>query len=73
MSAKYTPGPIPKDQWDAFVDCMDAADNDDLPDGAWFCVLEERAEKFLRDNRLRGCANDATHQWVRSKATGGAA
>jgi hypothetical protein len=43
---------------------MDAHDNDDLPDGAWFQVLEDAAEQFMKDNKIRGDANDATHQYL---------
>ena len=70
MSAKHTPGPIPATVFDAFVAQMDAVDWDDLPDGAWFSVLEEEAGRFMKANRIKGCRNDAAHQWVRAKAKG---
>lgn len=71
MSAtKYTPGPVPAAKFEAFVSCMNAANNDDLPDGAWFAVLEETAARFMKENRIRGDENDAAHQWI--QATGSA-
>ena len=70
-TAKHTPGPVPASKFDAFTSCMEAANHDDLPDGAWFAVLEETAAQFMKENRIRGDANDATHQWI--QATGSAA
>ena len=70
-AAKHTPGPVPASKFDAFVSCMNAADNDDLPDGAWFAVLEETAARFMKENGIRGDELDATHQWI--QATGSAA
>lgn len=59
-------GPIPKHLLNEFVAHMAAHDNDDLPDGAWFAVLEEAAEQFMAIRRLRGDRNDAAHQYVRA-------
>lgn len=66
MSRNYTKGPIPQAKFAAFIAYMDAADNDDLPDGAWFAVMEETAADWMRRNRIKGCENSATHQWVQS-------
>lgn len=56
--------PIPAAKFAQFDAAMRAADNDDLSDGAWFAVLEETAKHFMRVNRIKGCCNDATHQWL---------
>lgn len=74
MSAdKYTPGPIPAALFPEFVGYMDSFDDDDLPDGAWFAVLEDAAAGFMAEKRIKGCSNEATHQWVSAKAEEGAA
>lgn len=47
---------------------MDAHDFDDLPDGAWFAVLEDAAQQFIDTNRLgKACNNSAAHQYLRLK------
>ena len=56
--------PIPKRLLADFMGYMAAAENDDLPDGAWFAVLEGAAEDFMGTHRLRGCPNSATHQYL---------
>lgn len=66
MSRNYTMGPIPVSKFPEFLAHMDAADDDDLPDGAWFAVMEETAAAFMRHNRIKGCENSAAHQWVQS-------
>jgi hypothetical protein len=43
---------------------MDAHDHDELPDGAWFAILETAAESFMEANKIRGDKNDAVHQWL---------
>ncbi len=57
--------PIPAHLTDEFRGYMDAADDDDAPDGAWFQMLEDAALDFMRLHKLRGDANDAAHQYVR--------
>lgn len=62
------PGKIPVRLRDEFVAAMDAADDDNLPDGAWFQKLEETAKRFIRRKKLQFIhANDAVHQWVKIK------
>lgn len=39
-------------------------DHEDLPDGAWFAMLEEAAQQFMDDHKLRGCNNSAVHQYL---------
>lgn len=67
--AKSRGGPIPAANRDEFFACMTAANDNDLPDGAWFAVLEEAAERFMRANRIRGCANSAVHQWIEANGS----
>lgn len=59
-------GPIPASKMPEFMAAMEAADNDDLPDGAWFAVLEEAAERVMRQHHIKGDRNDAVHQWVQA-------
>lgn len=61
---------IPEKLKAEFFAALDAADNDDLPDGAWFAVLEETAERFMRQHRIKGCENTAVHQWIQAKGVG---
>ena len=63
--------PIPERLLPEFLALLDAADNDDLPDGAWWAVLEEAAAKFLVDHKLSDDeACDAVHQWVAARTQG---
>lgn len=56
--------PIPASKRDEFIAYMDAHDHDDLPDGAWFAVLGEAADRFIREHRLRGDSDDAVLQYI---------
>ena len=47
-----------------FVAYMRENDHDDLPDGAWFAVLEESAERFFKEQRIRMCPNDGAHLYI---------
>lgn len=50
-----------------FVGFMEAFNEmaEDLPDGAWFSVLEEGAGKFIKMKKLKKCdENDAVHQFL---------
>ena len=58
-------GPIPKYLENEFLCHMMAHQNDDLPDGAWFAVLETAAEDFISEFGLEGHRNDAAHQYLR--------
>jgi hypothetical protein len=63
MSSKHTPGPIPARLHEEFKGWMSIVyDDDDLPGGAWFALLEEHAGEFMRTHKLRGDTNDAAHQ-----------
>ena len=57
---------IPTRLREEFYAVMQANDDDDLPDGAWFCRLEETAEQFIEKYKLRWAdRNDAAHQYIR--------
>ena len=56
--------PIPDHLHHEFVGYMAAMDNDELPDGAWWCVLEDTATSFMKEHNLKGCTNTATHQYL---------
>lgn len=59
---------IPMRLRERFKAHMAAHDNDDLPDGAWWAVLEEAAQKFLDTHRINKPwqdANSAAHQYIR--------
>lgn len=60
--------PIPVRLREKFIAHMDAAELDELPDGAWWAVQEEAAQAFIDMHRLKYAdANCAAHQWVRLK------
>jgi hypothetical protein len=48
-----------------FMAVMQANDDDDAPDGAWWARLHETAEKFMKDNGIKGDAGDAIIQYTR--------
>lgn len=55
--------PIPPRLHEEFKAFMQPTyDDDDLPDGAWFAMLEEEATSFMRHHRIKGDSNDAAHQ-----------
>jgi len=56
---------VPSKLKDEFVGWMEAFNMDDLPDGAWFAVLEEGAEKFGKKFNLKNLdTNDAVIQFL---------
>ena len=58
--------PIPARLRPKFQAFMAARDNADLPDGAWFAVLEQSAQEFIDKHRLKwACNNSAAHQYIR--------
>jgi len=58
--------PIPKCLHHEFVGYVAVVDNDDLPDGAWFAVIEDACQHFMDDHGMNGWAdrNDAAHQYL---------
>lgn len=57
--------PIPYDLQVEFIGYMDAHNDQDAPDGAWFCMLEQGAAAFMFDYNIKGCENSAAHQYLR--------
>ena len=55
---------IPKKFHNEFVLWMAANDMEDLPDGAWWAMLEEAAEEFMKNRQIKGCSNDAVHLYL---------
>lgn len=47
-----------------FIGYMESASDDDLPDGAWFQVLEDAAEYFAKLHGLKADANDLVHYYL---------
>ena len=59
---------LSKDLQDELMGWMEAHDNDDLPDGAWFCMLEQAAEAFIKQHKLKGFhENDLAHLYIQQK------
>lgn len=48
-----------------FLGYMDAHNDPDASDGAWFTLLEQAADWFLQEHQLPGCYNSAVHQYLR--------
>ena len=61
--------PIPTELYAEFEGYMDYAFNTDLPDGGWFQMLQDDAQRFMEEHNLKGCPNDAVHQFLRQKGT----
>lgn len=59
---------IPQRLMPEFLAHMEAHDLEDLPDGAWFAVLTDAAEAFLRKHNLRGDSNDAVFDYLETIA-----
>lgn len=49
---------------DEFVAFMGAFDNEDMPDGAWWQMLEDGAEAFFKRHGIKGDPNSAVHQYL---------
>lgn len=60
--------PIPQKHLAEFIGFMEAHDFDEMSDGAWFATLETAAYQFMKEKKIRGCNNDAAHQYLRKKA-----
>lgn len=61
--------PIPKRLEAEFLAALDAAENDDLPDGAWLAVLGDAAKSFIEQHSILGAdPHDAVLQWVRARS-----
>ena len=52
---------------DELVGFLSAYDHSDLPDGAWFSVLEEGAEDFAKSINLRNYdTNSMVHEYLKN-------
>lgn len=60
---------IPKELQDEFYGFMKIYDNEELPDGAWWALLEEAASSFIKLHKLKVDSNDATHQYLGMNST----
>ena len=61
---------IPRRLRESFKGHMDAANDEDSPDGAWFARLEHAGHTFVRKHNLHWLdGNDAAHIYVASMAT----
>lgn len=54
--------PIPDKLIDEFIVEIWAYHEENLSDGAWFCMIENQCEEFMRKHKIKGCPNDAAHQ-----------
>jgi hypothetical protein len=48
---------------------LDFNNNDDLPDGAWWQVLEDTVDFFNDANGTNYEPNEMVHQWVQSRGS----
>lgn len=55
MSANYPPG---------YFEFMEAFDNDELPDGAWWAVLEDGAREANQHFKIKRDPFDAVHAYL---------
>ena len=59
---------IPSNKRDEFIGHMDARNDDDAPDGAWFAMLEQAAQEFMTKHNIHwGDGNDGAHYYLRLK------
>jgi hypothetical protein len=60
---------LTKIQTEDLIAFMAPYDMDDLPDGAWFHILEETAEEFIESRRLKGWdENSLVHYYLNHKS-----
>jgi hypothetical protein len=53
------------------VGFLSAFDDDDLPDGAWWAVLESGAEAFIHEYGVKGKdENDLVHEYLQALQKG---
>ena len=63
------PGKIPVRFREEFAAALDAAENPDLPDGAWMQVLVDAAARFIKKKKLIYVRDhDAVLQYLRNRA-----
>ncbi len=55
---------------DDLIDYMGAFDMDELPDGAWFSVLEEGGKAFIKEFNVKGKdGNDIAHEYLNFRSS----
>jgi hypothetical protein len=42
-------------------------DSDDIPDGAWFAMMEDEAQNFLDEKKSKDCNNTLVHTYLEWK------
>ena len=42
-------------------------DNDGIPDGAWFAMMEDETKRFIKSKNLNMDENDLVHSYLRWK------
>lgn len=53
---------------DSLVGFLEAFDEEDLPDGAWFARLEEGGRAFIKEFKLKNIdENDLVHEYLQAK------
>ena len=57
--------PIPERLHIEFAAYVEMADNESLPDGAWWAVLEDTCRMFMEQYGIKGDPFEATHQYLR--------
>ena len=61
---------IPKRLQDEFIGWMDAGNDvaEEMPDGAWFSILENFATDFCKKHKLKLDENDMVHWWLNNRS-----
>ena len=57
--------PIPERLHIEFTAYIEMADNESLPDGAWWVALEDACRMFMEQCGIKGDPFEATHQYLR--------
>lgn len=57
--------PIPEKHHIEFVAFVEPMDDESLPDGAWWAVLEETCGMFMEEYSIEGDPFEAVHQYLR--------
>jgi len=59
---------IPKKLHAEFICWMELGDHfdDDMSDGAWFAYLENAAQNFMDEHKIKGDSNEAVHFYLKT-------
>lgn len=63
-------GRVPDNLKDYFVGFMEASDNEDVADGAWWGMLEDAARWFCEEQGLEYTDCDYVHEYLALKEAG---